>query len=101
MPLSVAAFSSVLTFKLARGVWISTFPFFLFLSLSLTLILHAASNNAATLAITSANEIFLILVLRWKLATGHPSPRHDWRCSEWSPAGGRASEFRQTSPSPH
>src|SRR5271157_2550569 len=94
MPLSVAAFSSVLTFRLARGVWISTLAFFL--SLSSTLILHAASNNAATLATTSANEIFLILVLRWKLARGHPGLRHDWRCSEWSPAGGPASGFRQS-----
>src|ERR1022692_5232793 len=102
MPLS-AGLSLVFTFRLVKGVLISTFWFFL--SLSSTLIEQAASSSAM-LAITSAHENFvatflIILVLRWNLVPCRSFLRPGRRCSEWLQASGRSSEFRQTLPSPH
>src|ERR1039457_6233973 len=102
MPLS-AALSPVFTFRLAKGVLISTFWFFL--SLSSTLIEQAASSSAM-LAITRAHEnlvatFLIILVLRWNLVPRPSFLRQGRRYSEWLQASGRSSGFRQTLPSPH
>src|ERR1019366_5257397 len=101
MPLS-AGLSLVFTCRLAKGVLISTFSFFL--SLSFTLIEQAANSNAR-LAITMANTnlvaTFLIVVLRWNLVPRPSIPRHGRQCSEWLQASGRSWGFRQTLPSPH
>src|ERR1017187_1861164 len=102
MPFS-ATLSPVFTFRLAKGVLISTFWFFL--SLSSTLIEQAASSSAM-LAITRAYEnlvamFLIILVLRWNLAPRPSFLRQGRRYSEWLQASGRASGFRQTLPSLH
>src|ERR1019366_6900448 len=102
MPLSATS-SPVFTFRLAKGVLISTLWFFL--SLSSTLIEQAASSSAM-LAITRAHEnlvamFLIIVVLRWNLVPRLSFLRQGRRCSEWLQASGRSSGFRQTLPSPH
>src|ERR1035441_2880840 len=91
MPLS-AGLSLVFTFRLVKGVLISTFWFCL--SLSSTLIEQAASSSAM-LAITSAHEnlatFLIILVLRWNLAPRPSFVHQGRRCSEWLQASGRKS----------
>src|ERR1035438_10488426 len=84
MPLS-AGLSLVFTFRLVKGVLISTFLFCL--SLSSTLIEQAASSSAM-LAITRAHEnlvatFLIIVVLRWNLVPYPPFLRQGRRCSEW------------------
>src|ERR1035438_6619356 len=102
MPLSATS-SPVFTFRLAKGVLISTFLFCL--SLSSTLIEQAASSSAM-LAITRAHEnlvatFLIIVVLRWNLVPYPPFLRQGRRCSEWLQASGRSLGFRRTLPSPH